>query len=148
MKKKDDLNTAINKAVIGTFSEMAFVDVISIDKKPDNFKYSQIIHLSFYKPEHGDVYMFMSYACKKLAVENIYTKDWSSLDECSIDDCFLELLNVLIGNFMNYYYGEKVKHNISFSEMVFDDTGIDNSNDFNDFYFNAEGHPFKVSISL
>ena len=65
-----------------------------------------------------------------------------------IDDCLLEMLNVLAGSFLNSYYGEEVKYSLTFPEILFDDKEIDEGAKSHIFYFDAEGIVFKVSISI
>ena len=86
--------------------------------------------------------------CKKLIVENIYGADWSTLHATEIDDCLLEVLNVMAGNFLIERFGRQVRYDISLPDLLFDDTKISKSNGFDFLPFDAEGIPFKVAMKL
>ncbi len=145
-KVNPKMERSIASAVEKTFSDMAFVDAVAVSDFSEELEFSHIIHISLFEPEEGEIALFLPSECKKLIVENIYGKDWGTLHATEIDDCLLEILNVLAGNFLNEYCGKEVKHNISLPELLFDDDKISGSNGFADFYFNAEDIPFKVSI--
>ena len=133
-------------AVERTFSDMAFLDVVEIPEISAKLNFGHILHISFTEPEEGEIALFLPSECKRKIVENIYCSDWSTLHATEIDDCLLELLNVLAGNFLSAYYGEAVKHNVSLPELRFDDSGIFKGHKYSQFYFDAEEMPFKVSI--
>lgn len=141
-----NIEESITSSVEKTFSDMSFIDAVEIPDFSEKLDFSQIIYISFFEPEAGRIALFLPFECKKMIVENIYGRDWDSLNANEIDDCLLEILNVLAGNFLNEYCGKEVKHNISLPELLFDDTQIKDNKRFIDFYFDAEGNPFKLSI--
>jgi CheY-specific phosphatase CheX len=148
MKKKIRLKIekALEEAVAQTFSDMAFIDVVEAVDCMKEINFSHILDISFFKPKEGKIVLFMPSECKKMIVENIYGSDWSKLYDTEIDDCILEILNVLAGNFLNEYYGKEVRHDISLPELLFDETEIKNNKYLIEKFFDAEGTPFKVSI--
>jgi hypothetical protein len=150
MKSKtgSDVAQVMIASVVKTFSDMAFIDVVEAADFLEKLHFSHIIHISLFEPQKGEITLFLPSECKKLIVENIYGEKWDTLHATEIDDCLLEILNVLAGNFLNGYCDKDVKHNISLPELLFDEASINSRADFTDFYFDAEGIPFKVSISF
>ncbi len=148
MKEKTiaKVEDSVVAAVERTLSDMAFLDVVEVPDFSGKLRFGHILHISFTEPEEGEIALFLPSECKRRIVENVYGSDWSTLHDTEIDDCLLELLNVLAGNFLSDYYGEAVKHNVSLPELRFDDSGIFKGNKFTQFYFDAEEMPFKVSI--
>ena len=148
MKKKEikKAGKSLARAAAQTFSEMAFVDVTEALKVPEALEYSQIIHISLFEPMEGEIALFLPADCKRMIVENIYGSDWADLQAAEIDDCLLELLNVLAGNFLIEYCGTEVKHDISLPELLFNESELKNS--YQDFYFDAEGVNLKISIKM
>ena len=140
---------ALVTAVVKTFSDMAFIDAVDIPDYSEDLSFSHILHISLHEPQKGQIVLFLPYACKKMIVENIYGRDWDSLHATEIDDCLLEILNVLAGNFLNEFCEKEITHGISLPKMLFDDTEIyRKSNCFTDYFFDAEGIPFKISITI
>ena len=84
-----------------TFSDMAFVDVTELEQPPEDTRYGQVLHIAFTLPVNGQMILYLPTPCKKLLVENIYSRNWEELKTSEIDDCLLELLNVLAGNFLH-----------------------------------------------
>ena len=143
-----DLQKAMLSAVERTLSDMAFLDVIAKPDFPETLKFSSILHISVVEPIRGEIALFLSTECKKLIVENIYGSDWDSLHDVEIDDCLLEMLNVLAGNFLSEYCGESVKHDVSLPELRFDDSETFKGNMHHRLYFEAEETFFGISISF
>jgi chemotaxis protein CheY-P-specific phosphatase CheC len=141
-KVEDSMVAAVER----TFSDMAFLDVIGVPEISGKLKFGNILYISFTEPEEGEIALFLPSECKRRIVENIYGSDWSTLHDTEIDDCLLEMLNVLAGNFLSNCYGEAVKHNLSLPELRFDDSGISRDDKFANFYFDAEEMPFMVSL--
>ena len=140
------LQDSVVAAVERTFSDMAFLDVVEVPEISARLKFGHILHISFTEPEEGEIALFLPSECKRKIVENIYGRDWGDLHATEIDDCLLEMLNVLAGNFLSDCYGDAKKHNVSLPELRFDDSGIFKGDKFAQFYFDAEEMPFKVSI--
>jgi hypothetical protein len=137
---------AIETAVVESFSEMAFIDVAFTQECVEESQISHILFLSFSEPEAGYISLYLSTECKKKIVENIYGKDWAELQDEDIDDCLLELVNVLAGRYLKFSYGEEAKHSMSLPQLLFDETELPEYKDNGIFYFSAEEVPFKVGI--
>jgi hypothetical protein len=110
--------------------------------------FGHLLHIAFEQPEKGEIVLFLSVPCKKLIVENIYGRQWDSLEATEIDDCLLELLNVLAGNYLNERQGRDGKHRISLPEMLFDDKELGGDADMKSMWFDAEGIPFRIALRL
>ena len=136
--------TALRK----TFSEMAFIDVIERTKPDEPLESSQVLYLTFSEPERGYVALYLPRNCKKTIVENIYSSDWDELQSSEIDDCLLELLNVLVGNYLIEVYGEEAKRDMSLPQMLFDDLKLEDDSEHWDLYFNAEEEIFRCVLKV
>lgn len=144
--KPESPELALANAVIETFAELAFIDVIKIDKSDTPISYSQILHIDFLDPHPGSMALFLPLSLKKKIVENVFANNFESLRRSDIDDCLLELLNVLGGNFLNRYYGVDIEHSLSLPHILFDEEEILYKENFTEYYFNAEGEYFKVPL--
>lgn len=147
---KQALSEALVRAVMVTFADMAFLDVVpNPDRKSlGKGEIHQIIGLPLLDPVLGNLYLFLPKDCKRAIVENIHGRPWEELSIEEIDDCLLELLNVLGGNFLENYLGRDRKYNISFPEVIFDDQEIESRSLCLELYFDAEGIPFKILVTL
>ena len=139
---------AFVEATKKTFSEMAFIDTTVTGMPDQEPEPSHLIYLPFLEPERGFVLLFLPYNCKKLIVENIYGEEWRFLQLDQIDDCLLELLNVLVGNYLSDLYGEDVKRDMALPRLLFDETEIPIRDKNECIYFDAEGELFKAELNL
>ena len=65
-----------------------------------------------------------------------------------IDDCLLEILNVIAGNFMTDLLGRDVKYNISLPAVNYDEEDIENIGSSQEIYFDAEGFVFRINVLI
>lgn len=133
---------ALEHTVVNAFSDMAFVDVIPCT--PGEVNTSHLLKIAFRGSEDGELVLYLSHESKQKIVENIYGEDWNNLDPSEIDDCLLELMNVIAGNFVQALYGTGNAHDISLPELVFDESMLGDAVS-DDYYFDAEGELIKVS---
>jgi hypothetical protein len=128
---------------------MAFVEVVPTGApQPQEIPFSHLLYIRYDKPEEGAIVLYLSAPCKKMVVENIYGKPWESLQATEIDDCLLELLNVLAGNYLNERNGGDKKHHMSLPELLFDEKQISEGDDHRSMWFDAEGIPFRISLRV
>jgi hypothetical protein len=139
------VDAAVTGAVRDAFGEMAFIDVGDGEPGPVP-EVAQVLSLTFSDPRRGTLALLLPKACKKAIVENIYGVGWDSLTTDKIDDCLLELLNVLGGAFMRNYFGRETDFAISLPEMIFDESHLDVRGEGRDLFFDAEGVVFQVRI--
>ena len=118
MLADNKIKESLNNAIVKTFEEMAFIDVMPLENS--DFKYHQIAYLTFTSPIQGSIILFLPKDCKKTIVENIHGTNWEDLHTDQIDDCLLELLNVVGGNFLNNLFGDDEQYNITFPQMLFE----------------------------
>lgn len=144
---RDKISRSFIDAVIDTFAEMAFIDVISESDFDDEISHTSIMGINYKEPGEGSLLFFMTKECKKQLVENIYGEDWVILNDMEIDDCLLEILNVLSGDFLKNLYGKDHKINMSFPRLYFDDEVVPTGTYPLEFIFNAEGAMFKAKVS-
>ncbi|HDQ13436.1 MAG TPA: chemotaxis protein CheX [Sediminispirochaeta sp.] len=138
---------ALIKASKDTLGEMAFLDVMELEEAAD-FKVGQQLFIEFSHPIRGRMLLSFPLEIKQAIVENIHATDWESLSFDEIDDCLLELLNILAGNFLRELHEESVKVQLSFPRVLFSLDEIGDIENFYVYYFDAEGSPFSVSLSL
>ena len=146
MSIEEKLKQSMDEAVMQTFAEMAFVDVLPADIP--KIDHSQIMIIEITRPQRGVMYLLMPRECKQCVVENIHGDSWESLSVDQIDDCLLELLNVLGGNFLSRYYGEAVSYSVSFPQVVFDESELPDLESFSYYSYDAEGIPFAVALKM
>ena len=132
-----------------TFSDMAFIDVEATEARDGALGLSHVTYLTFSEPESGAVALFLPYDCKRLIVENIYGAEWESVGAEAIDDCLLELLNVLAGEFLAEFFGADRRREVSLPTLLFDESSItDDGGKFTSYHFEAEGIPFKAALRM
>lgn len=144
---KENTKDALLKAIQSTLGEMAFIDVIEAEE-PQEFETGQLMFIEFYKPIHGRLLLALPIEIKQAIVENIHATDWNELSVNEIDDCLLELLNVLGGNFLRELEGGEVKVHLSFPTVLFSLEEILDLDSFWEFNFDAEGSPLTISVAL
>ncbi len=143
---KEETREAIVKAIESVFSEMVFIDTLHIDEKPEDFIYTQILYMDIISPVTGYIIAYLPLELRKTIVETIHSTDWDKLHATEIDDCLLEILNVITGNFMTNLLGHDVKYNISFPAVNYDEEDIENLENSQEIYFDAEGSIFRINV--
>lgn len=135
--------TAVENTVMETFAEMAFLDVMPSDSMND-LGASQGFAVDIAGAERLRCYLDMSIAAKHAVVENIHADEWTELSSEEIDDCLLEILNVLGGSLGRALWGEAVRCKLGFPEVVVMMPG--RLDDVHIFDFDAEGEPLTVIV--
>jgi hypothetical protein len=146
--KKNNIKDAVINGVKKSFEEMAFIDVIYVREEKVKVNFKHILYVNILEPIFGKIAMYLSYDCKRMILENIYSKVLSELHTDEIDDCQLELLNILVGNILSYYYQKKKKYTLDLPKIVFDENELKWSKNVKEFYFNAEGCFLKLLVDL
>ena len=131
-----------------TFCDMAFIDVVEPTETVTGLDIRQVLHIAFSHPIRGQMILGLPLACKQSVVENIFGRDWNELSAAQIDDCLLEVLNVLAGHFLHDYCGEEGEHVLSLPALFFDVGELRRNLSFCDHYYDAEGCLFQVSLRL
>ncbi len=147
--KKSKIKEAVINGVKKTFEEMAFIDVNNINGDPVKTNYSHILFVNILEPIFGKIALYLPYECKKKISENIYGKEMNELLVEESDDCQLELLNVLVGNILSFYYGKRKKYKLDLPKILFDEEEVKwNKKDTKKYYFDAEGCNFILLVEL
>jgi len=146
--KSNEIEASLECSVVGTFAAMPFLDVIKIDNFQDKIQASQILFITFTRPVQGCLALFLPISLKLTIAQNIYTVDSTELKAHEIDDCLLELVNVLAGNFLTCVSGTAEEQVLSLPQMVFDEKQLPSLSGIDDCYFNAEGDFFRVSVFI
>ena len=136
----------IIKTIESVFSDMVFIDTLHIDSKPEIFNYTQILYIDILSPQSGYIIAYLPLELRKTIVETIHSTDWEDMHASEIDDCLLEILNVIAGNFMTELLGGDVKYNISFPAVNYDEEDIENLEKSQEVFFDAEGSVFRINI--
>lgn len=139
---------AFKASVAKTFSEMAFLDAEPIGELESELEYSHIVHITFSEPNAGEIALFLPLPVKQDIVENIYGEDWESMKATEIDDCLLEMLNVLAGDFLSDLYGAGAHRDLSLPDLLFDESELSKADEFETYCFDAEGNQFKAELRL
>jgi len=141
---KKNIDEIIKNSVKKTFCDMAFIDTAAFDGKKD-IVFSHILSIDILKPFFGKIALFLPFECKNKIAENIYGKNFKELKSQEIDDCQLELLNILVGNILSGYFGSKKKCKVDLPSIIFDKDEIEwNKKNIDEYYFDAEGSVFKL----
>ncbi len=145
---KEKIREAMIKAIESVFSEMVFIDTLHFDGKPEDFTFTQILYIDIVSPANGYIIAYIPLELRKTIVETIHSKDWDEMHATEIDDCLLEILNVIAGNFMTDLLGRGEKYNISFPAVNYDEEDIENIESSQEIYFDAEGSVFRINVLL
>ncbi len=145
---KEKIKKSMIKAIESVFSEMVFIDTNHIDEKPEEFVYTQILYIDIISPSNGYIIAYLPIDLRKTIVETIHSTDWDEMHATEIDDCLLEILNVIAGNFMTDLLGHNEKYNISFPAVNYDEEDIENIDSSQEIYFDAEGPVFRINVLL
>ncbi len=143
----EKIREALTGAVIGAFADMAFLD--AAETGPVDVAFGPVLSmgLSLTEPVFGELLMYLSLDCKKKILENMFDRDIEDLSARDIDDCLLEMLNVIGGNLMGCL-SDTGKFKLGFPEVLFTDEVSETPAERVDVCFDAEGTPFKVSVTL
>jgi hypothetical protein len=137
IKAKQSLKHAVSHA----FEVMAFLDVS--ESSPEERNYENKIQIAISKPFRGSMTFFLTDGLKRRIAENIYGEG-SLLSKHSGDDCLLEILNVIAGNFMSSYFGIHACYKMDLPLMIM--TQEPPAGFLAESFFNAEGEKFRVAL--
>lgn len=139
------IRSALESAVAETFTEMAFLDAIPADAPVENSE-TQVFAIEVRGDEPQRLVLDLPLDTKQSIVENIHARPWDELSSSEIDDCLLEFLNVLGGNFGRTYWGDDSRYKLSFPEVriaIHDDIDAE---EVQSYWFDAYGQIFAVHV--
>ncbi|MFW5777404.1 MAG: hypothetical protein ACOCZB_08985 [Spirochaetota bacterium] len=140
------IKSALETAVAETFTEMAFLDAIPAEAPVENAE-SQVFAIEIRGDEPQRLVLDLPLDTKQSIVENIHARPWDELSSSEIDDCLLEFLNVLGGNYGRIYWGDESRYRLSFPEVriaIRDDLDAE---DVQSYWFDAYGQLFAVHVA-
>ena len=85
--KKNNIKDAVINGVKKSFEEMTFIDVIYVREEKVKINFKHILYVNILEPIFGKIAMYLSYDCKRMILENVYSKVLSELHTDEIDDC-------------------------------------------------------------
>lgn len=132
-------------AVEEAFEVMAFIDVSQ--SKSEEYKCRNKIRIDIIKPFKGNIYLLFSDDLTDKIIGNIYGDDSAKLNTKTKNDCLLELMNIVAGNFMTFYFGASADYEMDLPEVDTEIPEQDYKNRVNCF-FNAEGLKFRAIINI
>jgi hypothetical protein len=126
-----------------TLRDMAGLKVEPAKIKGTNkIPYTNVFLIDSYSPKEISLSFFISLEGKRNIVENILKDNWDSLTHEYIDDCLLELVNVVGGNFFCQVFNNN-KYEIGLPYLTFDDRNLDEGNMY---YYKTDGILMGISI--
>lgn len=143
---KDKIIKTMIGSTIRTFEQMAFLEVIEEKNKEKGQDFDFKVGIKTLEPLPSKILMMMSKELIEKITENIYSDTVENLTIDVIADCLKELLNVLTGNFLRDYYGERKKYDMKIPEIMIEDLKKSKNDDELDFDFNAEGIFFRIKF--
>ncbi|HMA99612.1 MAG TPA: hypothetical protein VKS21_01360 [Spirochaetota bacterium] len=142
----DTVKTAVSKAVEKTMADMAFIDTMPVSSNTDP-AYKPIFYVNVLRPFSGAVALYFTYECKQEIVGNIFGAEFADVPGFRVDDCLLELLNVLAGNIMRNIYGSESIYQLDLPQVLFEEKEINFTGcEVIKQYFNAEGMLFMTKF--
>jgi len=137
----------IAETIRKVFADMFFIDVEEVDALVLEKPWDIIIKTEIIKPFQGFFYLYLNQDIQKAATENIFAENFENLDSKKIEDCLLELLNVISGNILRVVFqDEKEKHyEVKVPQVLRDESIAENEITL---FFQAEDSFFQFSVQL
>jgi hypothetical protein len=144
----ENVRKTLLSAVSMTFNELCFIDITDVDRSfNEDLDFSHVIYTDVIMPVKMKIELFLPLRLKKLIAENIFCKDLKELSSHEIDDCQIEILNVITGNFLRSLYEGKNEYKFELPVISFDEKRLKTS-DFKRqcYFFYADDIIFKIEI--
>ncbi len=143
-----EIAQAVNEAVVETFSEMAFMDAEPIRDFASAPPFGQIVGVEFLHPLQGHLILHLTTTAKQMVIENIHGLDWRSLTRQEVDDCLMELVNIMAGNFLLRMETGERRYALSLPQVWYDESDIIDCGPLDDFCFTVNDEAAKVSLAF
>ena len=137
---------ALAEAVGSTFADLAFMDAEPESVHPGEPNPGQVIAIEFLQPLGGYLMLHLSAATKQLIIENIHGVDWESLSGSAVDDCLMELVNIMAGSFLVLVGSGDDRHSLSLPRVLYDESDLIIDDELVDHYFSVNGETTRVSL--
>lgn len=139
----ENVESSLLFSIKNTFHDMAGKKVELIENKQGEVHFTNVFIIESFQPEELCLQFFFPLEAKRLLVESILKENWFNLSHEYIDDCLLEIVNIIGGNFFCRYFNPR-RYEISLPQLTFDDRGISRGEMY---YFETEGILFAVSLA-
>lgn len=139
-----DAAAILERSVRITFRDFARLNIEDWTQNGDyNLHFSNVFVIDCYRPEELSLQFYFSLEGKRLLVEKVLDDQWEHIKSHYIDDCLLEVVNIVGGNFFaEYFTGEA--HDLGLPVITFDDHGLSRGERY---FFKSEGILFGITIS-
>ena len=137
------LKKSIIYATMETFEEMTFIEVIE-DNSSNIINIDREISVDIISPINSNLIIRMTEELVTVIAENVYSNSIAFLSQKDISDCIEELLNILTGKFLKYYFGREEKYKFEFPEVIINDNDFLENKEKYIYHFNAEGNIFEI----
>lgn len=139
---------AINRAVVMTFANMAFVDAEPTPLRPQLSTSERVIGIEFLYPLGGCIVLHLPTSVKQAVVENIHGVDWQMLGRVQVDDCLTELVNIIAGTFLLLVEASEYRQALSAPQIWYSEPTITTTGELEEHFFLVNNEPAKVALSF
>jgi hypothetical protein len=137
---------AIDKAVRTSFEEMAFMDAEPIGETAISLDVGQLVHIEFGHPVLGSVTLHLNVPTKRRLTENVYGQDWKKLSGSGVDDCLMELANIIAGSFLVHVGAVEHRHAVSLPQILYDESDLPRSGAALIRHYLVDDEPVRVTL--
>lgn len=141
-----DISQALTEAVGLTFANLAFMDAEPDSAHPGEPSPGQVIAIEFLHPLDGYLMVYLTAATKQLIIENIHGVGWKSLSGSEVNDCLMELTNIMAGNFLVLIGAGEHRYSLSLPQVLYDTSDLVDEDELVDHYFSVNGQITRISI--
>jgi len=113
-------NEAVNDAVVSTFEQMAFLDIVPTGDSQGDPGEDPVLFLPYSLPGAGSFSLFLPKEVKFQVAEAIYGEAWQQLSTTQLDDSLLELMNVLVGRILSVRFGAQTTYAMGLPTVLYD----------------------------
>ncbi len=139
-----DTTQALVEAVGATFADLAFLDTERVSRSPDKPRPGQVVAVEFLRPLAGYLALHLSRHTKQAIIENIHGVHWKSLSGSEIDDCLMELVNIMAGTFLILVGADR--HALSLPLVLYDQSDLMIEEEPLDYFFSVNDEIIKASL--
>ncbi len=138
--------TALTRSVTMAMEEMAFLGVKRIEGGGIESEPAYFVNLQ--SPVKGALILSIPQDGKGKLAGNVYGKARSDISGAEIDDCILELVNVITAQFMIRLDFKKIQYILGVPKLIFRQGDLYSYPYSYDYSFEAEGIPFQIRLMM
>jgi CheY-specific phosphatase CheX len=109
---------------------------------------SQVLFIRIMEPFSGSLELSFPLELKRRIIENIHNQNWSEISPKTIDDTFLEILNILTGKFLDNYTQNKASYLIGLPVINYEKIADPPNNQLYLFHYDVEGLIAEVRLMI